>query len=283
MKEYARGRPHPLPMAAIWTKCCICGSVKIEGPPPVSSWQIATHCYVSFSATTKPMRTLRLNHGRFYKGVPIQQTPGLKGQHMKSSAVERAIGGILKDGLIVNHLSGELSEKEVRRVVMFIANFAARAGKEPLMHEALKLLGFRDQEILIFVSACLHHKSVYMVPSMVEQFCRETALARRELAIAAGILIKCSMEFRLIDPLVKAVRCVGLMHEQISRYAKGDNWDNGATKVTCRIVGVLSHTFGSPFTGEAKDRVVVPLRFLVKSDEDWEWILEHKITSDCPA
>ena len=199
---------------------------------------------------------------------------------MKSTKVERAIGIILtKQTNIAKHVEG-LNPEEKRRVLMYVANESASSGFDHVMLESIKLLGFRDEEALIFATAALGGHRPLMVPRIVKKFCRNTAIARCELGSAARANLGMADQLRGDESqwIDGAVQCVELMGEKIKPNAKGVSWNNDATNLTLFILWVLEEAYAQERVRnkELYETTLQQLRKLVPSESDWKWLQDNK-------
>jgi hypothetical protein len=174
--------------------------------------------------------------------------------------VENAIGNILKHQKeLASHVS-DLSPSERRRTLMYVANFATTAGYSKVLEEAIDLLGLRNEEVLVFATACLAGRPI-MVPHLVKRFCDDTSIARQELARAATLLMYNESKFR-DGNLLEVVDCIILMKADI-----GEQTD--VTYLASRLLK-LSKQFGD---GDF-DRASSYLREQSKiSDSNWDRLM----------
>jgi hypothetical protein len=154
--------------------------------------------------------------GRFYEGAPILQAPDRRSV-MKSSKVERVVGNFLKKNSIDEVLLEGLDPNERRRALMSTANDALHNKFWNLFAGAIQHLGFRNEEVLIFVSSAAAYRPEF-VPALVERFCRNTRVARRELKLAAKTLTSRAGDFDLAKAsadLCRALDCIRMCRQKI--------------------------------------------------------------------
>lgn len=189
--------------------------------------------------------------------------------------VQKAVEAITLDQKnLATHIEG-LEPSEQRRVLMCVANEASEQGLQHVMEKALTLLGFRDEEVLIFATACIRCRP-QMVEGIVKRFCSDTAIAKHELDQAARALIHWAQGNRdAPNKLIEACWCVQLMREEIRHGSVLHN--NDATNLTLFILAENEKArVEDERNGSMCDLVTRVLRELVPNDKDWENLLKNK-------
>jgi hypothetical protein len=219
---------------------------------------------------------------------------------MKNPRVDAAIRAIIKLNAKPDELSKgkieeeleDLSPEEKRRVLMHVANYAI-SGHEMLTLEVIELLEVRNQEVLVFANAALGCRAPTLVPKLVKRFCKETEIARKELARAAFKAIDVALDVS-VGPHVRmvwlriAVECVLLMQTSVGPQFKGLKWNNEATNLVLFIVYALDTLVASypqKFIRHCRVQQDVKrgLKELVRTKKDKIWFGENKCRPDLNA
>ncbi len=108
---------------------------------------------------------------------------------MKKTKIEEVAGSILKDGQITDDHLASLNRREWSRVLMKIVNHALYNADWPLLAVAVQRLSMEDEEVLVLASAAVGCGNAWLVPKIVERFCKNTKIARRELYRAGEALL----------------------------------------------------------------------------------------------
>jgi hypothetical protein len=197
---------------------------------------------------------------------------------MKNNKVKNAVGVILTEQKNVAAHVAHLSPSEKRRVLMKVANECASSGYHSVMKEAIKLLGFRDEEVLIFATATIGGGRPQMVSDIVKTFCRDTRVARGVLGEAARRMISWAERAQEPTHLFEAIECVKLRKEKIgSKEYKGSSFYNQATYLAGFILWLAEDFLQTnPIFLDSRDEVVKQLREMVPDDADWQQLQKNK-------
>jgi hypothetical protein len=146
------------------------------------------------------------------------------------------------------------------------------------MKEAIKLLGFRDEEVLIFATATIAGGRPQMVSDIVKAFCCDTRVARGVLGEAARRMIRWAERAQDITHLYEAIECVKLRKEKIGlKECKGSYFYNQATYLGGFILWLAEDFLqANPILRDSYDEVVKQLREMVPEDADWLRLNENK-------
>lgn len=213
---------------------------------------------------------------------------------MKNHRVESAIGKILKEGMGAD-LEGyidHLNPRERRRVLMCVANASVvNNGQNNIdlrLFKAITLLGFRDEEVLIFATAALGEVgNAALVPEIVERFCRNPKIARHELWMAARKLISNAKDFRMPHILFPAIECVRLYGEKLgARQPNKMLHHNMSTRLAGHILWVVDYIRNRAKHGEnihnlwRCDEIVKRVKNMTLDEAHWNRVLEEKVPLD---
>lgn len=105
----------------------------------------------------------------------------------------------------------DLKELEQRWVLMRILYRGLRTGEKVQIEIPLLIMGFTQEAALPFIFAAASSQYAYStVPELVFKLCRNTAIARHELTIAAYKLIEAAEQQGISEYLQKAAECIRL-------------------------------------------------------------------------
>jgi hypothetical protein len=197
---------------------------------------------------------------------------------MKNNRVEKVVGIIIKEQKNLATHVAHLDSSEKRRALMSVAHFSASAGYDGVMREAIELLGFRDEEVLIFAMATIAGGRPQMVPRIIKRFCRNTAIARDVLGESARRIISWAERTEEPSYLHTAIDCVRLFKEKIGAAPKGTySSPNQATIVAGFILWLAEDLLkAEPLTRETHDKIVAELHELVPDEACWERLQQSK-------
>lgn len=189
---------------------------------------------------------------------------------MKTNKVSDVIKAILSEQKNTARHIEHLDSAEKQRALIGVLSTAIPAGYNPLVMETIELLGFRNEEVLIFATAAIGGGRPQLVPEIVRKFCDDTAIAKYELGRCITALLNQAKYAETTWHLVKAVECVKLLQEKIEVVDNFMLWTEATVCAVC-ILHTCTVVKDQSYSNSVKEE----LRKMVPDDNTWKLLQEN--------